>query len=95
MTKSLSKFLLSLSVTPFLVFGTPALMVTSAHADAEISSDVSDDDGAWSDSDGSGGDSDSGWGEGDGEGWGGDSDDDDLNPNVGDGCGDNYAVSRC
>ena len=49
MTKSLSKFLLSLSVTPFLVFGTPALMVTSAHADAEISSDVSDDDGAWSD----------------------------------------------
>ena len=94
MTKSLSKFLLSLSVTPFLVFGTPALMVTSAHADSEISSDVSDDDGAWTDGEGSGG-GDSGWGEGDGDGWGGDSADDEVNPNVGDGCGDDYAASRC
>jgi hypothetical protein len=96
MNKSLAKFLLSLSVTPFLVFGTPALMVTSAHADAEISSDVSDDGGAWTDGEGSGGGSDSGWGEGDGDGWGGGWDDDDnVNPNVGDGCGDNYAASRC
>jgi hypothetical protein len=94
MTKSLSKILLSLSVTPFLVFGTPALVVTAANADAEISSDVGDDDGAWYDSDG--GSSDSGWGEGDGDGWGGGWDDDDnVNPNVGDGCGDNYATSRC
>ena len=93
MTKSLSKILLSLSVTPFLVFGTPALMVTSAHADVEISSDVSDDDGAWSDGEDGGGSGNSGWGEGDGDGWGGD--DDSSGTNAGDGCGSDYAVSRC
>ena len=95
MTKSLSKFLLSLSVTPFLVFGTPALIVTSAHADAEISSDVSDDDGAWSDGEDGGGGGDSGWGEGDGDGWGG-TDDDSSGPNLWRRLRfDDYAVSRC
>jgi hypothetical protein len=94
MTKSLAKFILSLSVTPFLVFGTPALLATSAHADAEISSDVSDDGSAWTAGESSG--SGSGWSEGDGDGWSsGWDDDDNVNPNVGDGCGDNYAASRC
>ena len=94
MTKSLTKFLLSLGVTPFLVFGTPALMVTSAHADAEISSDVGEGDGAWTDGEGSGGGSDSGWGEGDGDGWGGD-DAETSGASSGDGCGTDYSVSRC
>jgi hypothetical protein len=93
MTKSLSKILLSLSVTPFLVLGTPALIVTSAHADVEISSEVSDDDGAWSGGEDGGGSGDSGWGEGDGDGWGGDDDSSGTTP--GDGCGSDYAVSRC
>ena len=95
MTKSLSKFLLSLSVTPFLVFGTPALMVTSAHADVEISSDVSDDDGAWSDGEDSGGSGDSGWGEGDGDGWGGDDDETPSIPTLATAAVRDYAVSRC
>ena len=93
MTKSLSKILLSLSVTPFLVFGTPALIVTSAHADAEISTDVSDTDSGLSDGEGSG-TGDLGWGEGDGEGWGGD-DAETSGAISGDGCGTDYSVSRC
>ena len=93
MTKSLWNFLLSLSVTPFLVFGTPTLVATSAHADAEISSDVSVDDGAWSDGEGSGS-GDSGWGEGDGDGWVDDSADT-SGASIGDGCGADYSVSRC
>ena len=93
MTKSLSKILLSLSVTPFLVFGTPAIIVTSAHADAEISSDVGGGDGALSGSEDGSGSGDSGWGEGDGDGWGGDDDSSGTNP--GDGCGSDFAVSRC
>ena len=93
MTKSLSKILLSLTVTPFLMFGTPALMVTSANADSEITTDVSEDDGAWSESDSGSDGGDSGWGEGDGEGWGGE--EEAPGSSSGDDCSGALSVARC
>jgi hypothetical protein len=94
MTKSLSKFLLSMTVTPLLVFGTPAILATSAHADSEVSvSDSSD--GGWFGDQGDGGNSgsgDSGWGDGDG--WGSDnSNSGSGNGNTDTDCGD--TLSRC
>ena len=93
MTKTLSKILFSLTVTPFLMFATPAILASNAHADSEISTDVESDGGSWTGEEGDGGSGssggDSGWG-------GGDEWDDDSSEAVsGDGCSDDLAVSRC
>lgn len=71
MKLSLSRLLLPLTVTPFLAFGTPAIMATGAHADTEITTEETSD-GSWFGDDGGSSDTgdtgDSGWAEGDG--WG-------------------------